>query len=729
MDSWGPAAVLSRLAPILRRLSAPESFADALRVLLAMLGVAAFGLLGGYVHAMVAMLLGVVAAALAETEDGWRRRLRALAGTLACFLVASLLVEVLFDLPWVFAVVLALGSFALVMLGAASPRYTTIAFATLLLAVYTMIGLDQPDAAHLPMWQAPLLLVAGAAWYGMLATAWSALFVHRAVRQALARLYDALGTYIEIKSRLFEPVREVPIQALQADLAQANAAVVDALNACRTRLVDRLELRRRHAPMERLLRMYLVAQDIHERAVSSHYPYQELAKAFFHSDVMFRGQRLMRGLAGSCHARATALRLGGDFTPSAQVDEALEDLRHALARQGESLPAPPPELLHAVTRLADNLERLLIGIRCADAETASDSDRSLHDPSPVSLVDAWRRVQLQLTPASARFRHGLRLGLGMLIGYIVLLQVHPAEGYWVLLTIMLVCRPSHDATRMRVLQRVGGTVAGLLLGWALLRLFPSTHVQVELAVAAGVMFFVTRYRRYLVATAAITVFVLLAFNQIGNSYALIAPRLLDTLLGSLIAVAVTFLVLPDWRERELRLLFAGLLETHARYLRAIIAQYVSGKRDDLTYRLARRDAHDADAELSGHLAHSLQDPGRQRSDPELVLRMLGASQELLSHLSALGAHRQQLPVDRRSARSLRQAESLADDLESLSATLQTAGLLRSEAEPQVVPEPVREGEEDENPARHLVTTQVRLLRAQFPVLKGLCLQLRALDIS
>jgi len=719
----------SRTLVLLRRLSAPDSFADALRVLLAMLGVTAFGLLGGDTHAMVAMLLGVVAAALAETEDGWRRRLRALAGTLACFLIAAFVVEALFDVPWAFAIALGAGSFVLVMLGAASPRYATIAFATLLLAVYTMIGLDQPGAAHQSMWQAPLLLGAGALWYGLLATGWSALFVHRAVRLSLAKVYDALGDYIELKSRLFEPVRAVPVSTLQGQLAQANSKVVDALNECRLSLVDRLDQRRRHAAMERLLRMYLTAQDIHERAASSHYPYQELASAFFHSDVMFRGQRLMRGLAAAARTRAQALRLGGEFRPSPQVDEALEDLRHALSRHREDARPAPPELQHAVERLADNLEQLLVRIRCADAAENEAVDASLHDPAPASMDEAWRRVRLRLTPASARFRHALRLSLGMLIGYIVLLQIHPAQGYWVLLTIMLVCRPSHDATRARVLQRVGGTVAGLLVGWACLKLFPDPRLQIEGAVAAGVLFFVTRYRRYLVATAAVTVFVLLAFNQIGNSYALIAPRLLDTLLGSLIAVAITFLVLPDWRERELRQLFAGLLETHARYLRAIAAQYVSGKRDDLPYRLARRDAHDADVELSGHLAHSLQAPRRQRADPELVLRMLGASQELLSHLSALGAHRQQLPMDRLSARTLGQAEALADELEALAATLQTAGVVHSEDSVLVVPEPVAVENPDEHAARHLVATQLRLLRAQLPVLRGLCLQMRALDLA
>ena len=716
-----------RVPPLLRRLSAPESFADALRVLLAMLGVAAFGLLSGHTQAMIAMLLGVIAAALAETEDGWQRRLQALLGTLACFLLAAFIVEWLFAVEWAFAIGLTLGSFVLVMLGAASPRYATIAFATLLLAVYTMIGMDQPGAAGLPPWQAPLLLTLGALWYGLLAIGWSALFVHRAVRQSLSRVYQALGDYLELKSTLFEPVRKPPVAGVNAQLAQANKAVVDALNACRLSLVDRLNQRRRHALMERSLRLYLTAQDIHERAASTHYPYQELARAFFHSDVMFRGQRLMRALAQACRARAGALRLGTGYRSPPEVDEAMEDLGTAIDHARQDRRPVGQDMLQAVERLADNLDHLRQRIQCAGSGEAPDADSQLHDPTPSGMDEAWRRIRLRLTPASARFRHALRLSLAMLVGYVVLEQVHPAEGYWVLLTIMLVCQPSLDATRRRVLQRVGGTAIGVLAGWAFLNLFASPVVQLEWTVAAGVLFFVTRYRHYLVATAAITVFVLLAFNQVGNGFDLIWPRLLDTLIGSLVAVAVTFLVLPDWRERELRQLFAALLGTHARYLRAIAAQYTRGKRDDLPYRLARRDAHEADAELSAHLANSLNDPAGQRADPELVLRMLGASQELLAHLSTLGAHRQRLPEVPPTPALMARADDLANDLEALAGMLQTTGLSKDVERDALLPEAVPDAGSEPHPGQQLVASQLRLLRAQQPVLRALALQLRAVD--
>ena len=56
---------------------------------------------------------------------------------------------------------------------------------------------------------------------------------------------------------------------------------------------------------------------------------------------------------------------------------------------------------------------------------------------------------------------------------------------------------AHCATRLRLVQRVGGTLIGLVLGWALISLFPDPLLQSLFAVAAGVVFFTTRTSRYL----------------------------------------------------------------------------------------------------------------------------------------------------------------------------------------------------------------------------------------
>ena len=55
------------------------------------------------------------------------------------------------------------------------------------------------------------------------------------------------------------------------------------------------------------LRLYFLAQDIHERISSAHYPYDALAAALFHSDVLFRCEHLLQLEARNCRQRAESL--------------------------------------------------------------------------------------------------------------------------------------------------------------------------------------------------------------------------------------------------------------------------------------------------------------------------------------------------------------------------------------------------------------------------------------
>ena len=273
-------------------------------------------------------------------------------------------------------------------------------------------------------------------------------------------------------------------------------------------------------------------------------------------------------------------------------------------------------------------------------------DSSLYDRSPSSVLEAWKRVRLNFTLGSPTFRHAVRLSIALMTGYGVLQWIDPEQGFWILLTTLFVCRPNFATTRRFLSQRIMGTVLGLVVGWASISLFPHPLVQSMIAVAAGVSFFANREKHYVIATASITLLVLCSFNQVGDGYDLILPRLLDTLLGSLIAGLAVFFILPDWQGRRLYREAANALNNHRRYLEEIIHQYEEGKQDDLAYRLARRNAHNADAALSTLLTNMLHEPGHYRKlDADNGLRFLVLSNTLLSHLSALGAHRHQLADD------------------------------------------------------------------------------------
>ncbi|MDI3182215.1 YccS family putative transporter [Pseudomonas paracarnis] len=711
----------------MRRLWALDKFSYSVRVFISLTGSMALCWYQDEMTLLIPLFLGIIASALAETDDSWQGRLNALAVTLVCFSIAALSVELLFPYPWIFAVALAVASFGLTMLGALGERYGAIASATLILSVYTMIGVDQRGGAVTDFWHEPLLLVAGAAWYGVLSVLWQALFSNQPVQQSLARLFRELGRYLKLKSSLFEPIRQLDVEARRLELAQQNGRVVAALNAAKEIILHRVGNGRPGSKVSRYLKLYFLAQDIHERASSSHYPYNALTEAFFHSDVLFRCQRLLRQQGKACQTLAESIQLRQPFIYDDSFAQALGDLNASLEHlRIQSNPAWRG-LLRSLRALAANLSTLdrLLGDASNPDALADATDSNLLDRAPRNLKEMWTRLRTQLTPTSLLFRHALRLSLALTVGYATLHAIHASQGYWIILTTLFVCQPSYGATRRKLGQRIIGTAIGLTVAWALFDLFPNPVVQSMFAIAAGLVFFINRTTRYTLATAAITLMVLFCFNQVGDGYGLFLPRLFDTLLGSLIAGLAVFLFLPDWQGRRLNKVLANTLTCNSIYLRQIMQQYAAGKSDDLAYRLARRNAHNADAALSTTLANMLMEPGHFRKEADVGFRFLVLSHTLLSYLSGLGAHRDtQLPTDVREHLIEGAGNSLATSIDEIATGLANKQpiAIQSDAEEGLAAE-LEQMPDEIDEAQRLVQTQLALICRQLGPLRTLAAHL------
>ncbi|HBP02409.1 MAG TPA: TIGR01666 family membrane protein, partial [Stenotrophomonas sp.] len=255
----------------LSRLWAHEKASYGLRVFIALTAALAVCWQLDALTALPGVFLGIIASAIAETDDNWWGRTKAVLLSLLCFCLAAASVIWLFPWPWIFIGALALSTFGLTLLGALGERYASIAQATVTLAIYTMIGLEQHGASDLhSALDAVSHLLAGAVWYGLLSILWTALFANRPVRERVARLYVELGRYLQLKATLFEPVREADLQRRQLDLAEQNRRVVGALNEAKTAILARFGRSGRPGVNSGLyLRLYYMAQDFHERASSS----------------------------------------------------------------------------------------------------------------------------------------------------------------------------------------------------------------------------------------------------------------------------------------------------------------------------------------------------------------------------------------------------------------------------------------------------------------------------
>jgi len=274
----------------------------------------------------IPITLGVVAAALTDLDDRFTGRLRNLVITLVCFFIASASTELLFPYPWVFAIGLTLSSFMFIMLGALGQRYATIAFGALLIAVYTMLG-----AKMYAVWyQQPLLLLAGAVWYNLLTMVGHLIFPAHPLQDHLARCYTQLAHYLDAKAALFDPDNDEDSNRPLVDVAMANGALVETLNQTKSTLITRLRGDRGQKGTRRSLHYYFVAQDIHERASSSHVAYQSLSRQFRYSDILFRFQRVLSLQARACQQLSQSLLLRQSYQHNAHFERAFNRLEDTL---------------------------------------------------------------------------------------------------------------------------------------------------------------------------------------------------------------------------------------------------------------------------------------------------------------------------------------------------------------------------------------------------------------
>jgi uncharacterized membrane protein (TIGR01666 family) len=140
----------------------------------------------------------------------------------------------------------------------------------------------------------------------------------------------------------------------------------------------------------------------------------------------------------------------------------------------------------------------------------------------------------------------------------------------------------------------------------------------------------------------ITLLVLLCFNLLGEGFEVALPRVIDTLIGCGIAWAAVSFIWPDWKFRNLPTVMARAVDANCRYLDAILEQYHQGRDNRLAYRIARRDAHNRDAELASVVSNMSTEPRATAQMRETAFRLLCLNHTFTSYISALGAHREKL---------------------------------------------------------------------------------------
>lgn len=584
------------------------------------------------------LMLGIIAAGLSDLDNRLTGRLTNLFFTLIAFALSSLSAELALTHGWLFVPLITLITFIVVMLGAIGQRYSTIAFGTLLVAVYTTLS-------HTPetLWYTnTLLILLGTLIYGLVAVIVYLLFPNRTVQENMAQFYEALSHYLQIKSDFFDPDDSDSLPTKKLLLAKANIEVMANLDKTRISLFYRLRGQHRHLRTQRMLRYFFTGQDIWERASSSHSDYTSLFQSLQNSDLIFRLQRILELQAVACRQIAHALRYNEPYQHNQRGERVLSGITQSL-QYHQNQHIPQLYKLHSITENLRNIERQLAQLP-HEHNTQISQKTSQNARLIAENVSGWRNmvqaVKSQCHFGSSLFRHAIRLSIVVFLSSLTVEVFQLEQGYWILLTAVLVCQPNYSATKKRLIQRMSGTILGVIVGMSLRYLSPTLEAQLGLIVASSSLFFLFRTNNYSFSTFFITLQVLVSFDVIGlGANSAMLPRIIDTLIGVCIAWFGVSFLWADWKYLNLHRGLQQSLHQNANYLRHILAQLQFGYRDNLAYRIARRSAQNTLASLSTTLSNMTGEPKKYHKSLEFAPELLGLSYTLMSYISALGAQR------------------------------------------------------------------------------------------
>ncbi len=580
------------------------------------------------------LVLGIIAAGLSDLDNRLTGRLKNLFFTLIAFAVSSLSAQLALSYGWIFIPLITAITFVVIMLGAIGQRYSTIAFGTLLVAVYTTLTYT-PNSA----WYAnTLLIVAGSLLYGVVAVLVYLCFPNRTVQDNIAQYFDALSQYLLAKSAFFDPDDTDSLTTKQLALAKANVDVMSAFDKARVSLFYRLRGQHRHLRTQKMLRYYFSGQDIWERA-SSYSEYSALFQRLENTDLIFRLQRILERQAIECRQIANALRHNEPYHYSGRGESALQGLTRSILYHQQQGVAQ----LSKLQTIADNLRNIEGQLsQLANDTQATQRPQTAHliAENVSGLRNMIRAVASQCHFGSPLFRHAVRLSIVVFVCSTLVESLQIYQGYWILLTAILVCQPNYSATKKRLVQRVIGTILGVIVGLSFRYISPTLAAQLGMIVAASSLFFLFRTNNYSFSTFFITIQVLISFDVVGlDLNGAMLPRIIDTLIGAAIAWLAVSYLWPDWRYQNLQTDLKQVLHSNALYLRHIVAQLQFGYRDQFAYRIARRAAQNAVANLSATVSNMTIEPAKYQKTLPIAPTLLGLSYTLLSYISALGTYR------------------------------------------------------------------------------------------
>ena len=566
-----------------------------------------------------------------------------LASVLLCSAV-TLLISLCGPVQWLLMTVLVVVSFLASMMVVYGKKSMPLQLAALFIMTMSM--------EHQMTWQqsfhhAGLFMLGGLIYlaYAM-AIAW--VLRHRIKQQVLAEALFELAAYIDIKADFYDTRFNLTEQFNK--LVRHQSILADRQQASR----DLILRSHKNSKDAIVVQVHVCMLDLYELILSTHTDYALLRQHLADSDVLQSLHDLAYKAARDIESVAYAVTRKRASYAQISYDKEWAAIEAEIARlhaQGDNA----QEALATLRAQRNKIRAILKMI--AELHLATQkvyADVPFWSGADMAPFLSQQKYELKTLLANLRldspvFRFALRVSMAISVGLLIGHWLpYAAHSYWIVLTIVIILRPTFSMTRQRRADRIIGTIIGCVITAIVIRFVHSNIVLMGILFLSIVATPTFIYLRYRYTAIAVSLMILLQMHLVAPSNPnLVSERLIDTLIGAAVATVFSF-VLANWEYQSLPRLVRQVLNVNLSYMQASFALLQGKCFDDFAYRIERKRLMDSLAALSSALVRMLDEPASKQRAVEDINLFIVQNYLLVAHVAALrsilGRHASQLPV-------------------------------------------------------------------------------------
>jgi len=320
--------------------------------------------------------------------------------------------------------------------------------------------------------------------------------------------------------------------------------------------------------------------------------------------------------------------------------QVFEEQLAALPGDGDVHVAPARAMLEQVLQILPRIGKTLESTLDL-GETRSGFPARLPELGKRSIHSLAAWINPSTTPDPVLVRYALRMAVLTMLAVALYKGFNIPRGYWIAFTIMVVLQPDYGSTRRRAGERIAGTIAGSLLGSAMLWIKMPIFLLDGCATLLSFGFAFFLKTRYDVAVFMVTLMLVVVMGASGMLHVdFMIMRILSNIGGGAVALIAAIVFWPVWEGDKFAALLSASVRANKTYMESILAFLEGENRSVHDLLMAKRRAENANRYAAESLHRMLAEPRDGGQNSESAAALTTYNQRITRAFTSIAVHLQ-----------------------------------------------------------------------------------------